>query len=572
MGRRIQGYFDAYWADKDGTQLVKPDGTFVGVVTTKTNPDGSTSPVWPALADDISNGRRVGANVYPFNIGTTVFNSDLLDMLAKDVWELRVAALLPGNTYQANIGNVVYIDPTAVTNGAGTFSSPRNNLPAFASNQTLLLKGGTTIGPIGLGAYTNWLLGSYDPLTGLRTFDPDKMATIDAAGGIGVNMSGATVNMWVSGVKVTNYTTGILRGRNAGASGGGVEFCVAGNAVYGNGRIFIQNLVRGATLRFNKADGIGADGLWHGECLNSSGATNIYGNFISLNTDDTIDGPDALQINILNGEASGAITAHTNYFKNPANRKQVIIAAYANATALAGDSFTGYHNVCLGADTALPSHGGALQNGVYLSFPLVDWHENYVKNSRYPIVVQNANPVVVAGSRIVGNIIVVDMNGPMRMGIEANTAIGAAKITVCNNTIIGISCGGSDISPATPIPAIQSLRSADIVNNVIVGNIWGYGINVNASQSSGVLVTTNNAFDSRIPSFYRDNAAGFRAVSLSDFVGVENWLDSFARPIIGSPLDNGGAAWFGATPSADVFGRALDGLQMIGAVYPIRQK
>lgn len=44
---RNQGYFDAYWADKDGTQLVKPDGTFVGAVTATTNPDGSVSLVGP---------------------------------------------------------------------------------------------------------------------------------------------------------------------------------------------------------------------------------------------------------------------------------------------------------------------------------------------------------------------------------------------------------------------------------------------------------------------------------------------------------------------------------------------
>lgn len=61
MGRRNQGYYDAYWANAEGTKLVKPDGTFVGAVTTKTNPDGSTSLVGPdgAILEIDENGNLI---------------------------------------------------------------------------------------------------------------------------------------------------------------------------------------------------------------------------------------------------------------------------------------------------------------------------------------------------------------------------------------------------------------------------------------------------------------------------------------------------------------------------------
>lgn len=213
-------------------------------VTAITNPDGSQSLVGPGgpisyvgpkyLAESIVSGARLGAKRYLDPLGSlaTSFVSEVLDSVARAIWERRVAALKPGNTYQANIGTVVYIDPTSPTNGAGTLSSPRNNLPAFADNQTLLLKSGTVHPPIGMGTRTNWLLGTYNPTTGAREFEPDRLAIIDGAGGIAVNMSGAQVNTWVSGVKVRNYTAGILKGRNAGASGGGVEFCADGGALY----------------------------------------------------------------------------------------------------------------------------------------------------------------------------------------------------------------------------------------------------------------------------------------------------------------------------------------------------
>lgn len=503
-----------------------------------------------------------------FGIGTRRYD------LMRKAWERRVAELRPFALAQPNMTNVVYVDPSSPTNGAGTFASPRNIMPGYANNQTILLKEGTTISNVlGVANITNWLLGTYDSKTGRRVFDKSRLATIDGLRGTCLSISGASVNNWVSGIRVINFQLGIIKGQNAAASGGGIEFCVAENAVAGVMSTCFQSLTGGSVIRFNTVNRVSGDGCWYGQNTNTSVlGVQIYGNDVRLGYDDSYDGPDCIQLSSNNGEAAGAYVVHTNWLENTRNRKQIIIATYNN-TLTATDSFTCYGNVCIGADTILPRLGGNSQNGIYSEIPNTQIYSNYVENSRYPIVVVNAsNPTYVNGSQIWGNLVYINMRGLLRAAIEASSAAGSGVITrITNNTIIGVACGGTEQTAGT-LPAITSLGPADIRNNAIVGTFWGRTIQINAANAGGLLTEQSNAFDSGIAAsqFVFDSGAGTQTPNATDYIGVQNWLDEAYRPIPSTPLDYGG------TPNAGVMRVDMYGNQPIGVVgnigacHPIR--
>lgn len=102
---RNQGYFDAYWADKDGTQLVKPDGTFVGAVTAITNPDGSTSLVG---AGDYRQPKSYTKKVY------SVKGEEILDFGTSDF--LPAGASFSGSGTYASAGRVAVQSTGTLTN------------------------------------------------------------------------------------------------------------------------------------------------------------------------------------------------------------------------------------------------------------------------------------------------------------------------------------------------------------------------------------------------------------------------------------------------------------------------
>lgn len=89
---------------------------------------------------------------------------------------------------------IIRVDLAAASNGDGSFATPRNVPPtSVAYGDFVLFKGGTSavIGasgwtvpaPSGTGSATNRLvIGSYDPLTGNRTMDASKRATVSITG------------------------------------------------------------------------------------------------------------------------------------------------------------------------------------------------------------------------------------------------------------------------------------------------------------------------------------------------------------------------------------------------------
>jgi len=81
----------------------------------------------------------------------------------------------------------IYVDPTASTNGDGSFATPRNIYPTSIAygdfilfkEQTVYNGGWTLPTPSGVGSNTNRVtLGTYNAITGVQTTDRTKQATI----------------------------------------------------------------------------------------------------------------------------------------------------------------------------------------------------------------------------------------------------------------------------------------------------------------------------------------------------------------------------------------------------------
>jgi hypothetical protein len=569
---------------RDGSQIVLDADATTGVPSVYTRTAAGTEAQYDLLtstqATEVGYALAQSPAGSTFDASETFFStSDYYNAgdrrydLMRAAWERRVAELKPMALFQPNLGSVVYVDPSSATNGAGTFASPRNVVPGYSSNQTVLLKEGTTYTSFsGPGGVTNWLLGTYDKRTGNRVFDPARLATIDANGGTGCNISGASVNAWISGIRVINFLTGLQKGQNASASGGGIEFCFAEDAVSGVMVTCFQSFVGGSVMRFNRVERVSGDGLWYGQNTNTgTTGVQIYGNDIRMGDDDTYDGPDGIQLSSNNGEAVGAYVVHSNWIENTRNRKQCIIATYNN-TLTAADSFDCYANFVFGADTSLPLIGSNAQNAIYSEIPNTRIYGNYVENSRYPIVVYNtSNPTFINGAIVYGNLVYINMTGLLYAGIEASSTAASGVLThIVNNTIIGAACGGG-YQASSVLPAITSVGPADIRNNAIVGTFWNRTIQVNnANAGAGNLIEQGNAFDSAATSFVFDSGAGVRAASLTDWVGVEGWLDDYYRPIPGTPLDYGGTPNWGVM-SADIYGSLPRGaVGNIGACHPVR--
>ena len=146
---RNQGYFDAYWEDKDGTQLVKPDGTFVGAVTAKTNLDGATvleagrvtiTPsshiaksgvlmVIPSSASVGNNGSVTGLTAFPVALGGCF------------------AYFPAGALYAGSVAGFYYTDVTSTTTATVYAYRWTGGIPAFPTTPTPIV----ATGP---GAYT----------------------------------------------------------------------------------------------------------------------------------------------------------------------------------------------------------------------------------------------------------------------------------------------------------------------------------------------------------------------------------------------------------------------------------
>lgn len=119
---------------------------------------------------------------------------------------------------------IIYVDPSAAVNGDGTFASPFNTWASvtFAAGNTYLQKAGTTFnGRIlvmsgGSSAADRVIVGSYDPVTGLRTTGGKQRAILNGAG----TAQTLRVNQGVNWVWIDNFEVYGTDGTGGGSARG----------------------------------------------------------------------------------------------------------------------------------------------------------------------------------------------------------------------------------------------------------------------------------------------------------------------------------------------------------------
>ena len=156
----------------------------------------------------------------------------------------------------------IYVDPTASSNGDGSFATPRNIFPtALAYGDVVLFKEGTVYSgqwtfptPSGTGTPTNIVLvGTYNAVTGARLIDVTRQATIRCTN----VTSDAILISSVSYVTISNLHC--ISGNNFPASGVRalnssyitVEYCTIEN-------LPVTGTAGGYGIRFDNATGSGA--------------------------------------------------------------------------------------------------------------------------------------------------------------------------------------------------------------------------------------------------------------------------------------------------------------------------
>lgn len=173
--------------------------------------------------------------------------------------------------------NTVYIDPSAGSNGAGTFASPLNALPTFVANTAYLFKAGTTyVGSLTVTVAatetTPVVIGAYDAVTGRQIACTPGAATINANGATsGLLIGQGSAYVEINSLAVTN---------TAGTNGWGIALNSSISAISNCQVLYCST---------TGLPGAGMGGVFNTQCNNNT----FYGNVIDGGLDGIIFGGNA---------------------------------------------------------------------------------------------------------------------------------------------------------------------------------------------------------------------------------------------------------------------------------------
>jgi hypothetical protein len=481
--------------------------------------------------------RKVNSN---FNQATLMVRKAIM----RGFWQDACAMLSPIQTYIANPGSVVYIDPNSVTNGVGTFADPRNAWPTtFAASTAYLLKERTRIislsalNTIGAGgAHVGCLIGTYDAATGARILDKSRLATIDGTtfARFAVRYQGTSGDFTLSGVRIvgcTNAGGGIQMFESITSTGVTtivVEHCVfedmgAFQLVSGSINNQAINIAGTARLiaRFNRIN-VKGDGLLQG----ATGGLDCYCNIIITPSNITNSGPDCIQILRTTTASLGKINVYLNWLDQQANCKQAFIISGGTPQAN-GEQVYFANNFCWGVDTlAVPPLGPDGQS--HIAFNCDSLNGTVVVGNYFDQWAGWAS--VTTGGVLMHNIGYRDHGGAFFAGFGAS--VGSSGAIIANNTALA--------GPATQIGTdtayeIQGSGIHTVKNNAVVGP-WVRGMRINASTTT----ESNSLFYNCVSNLLNGSNA---AISLSgSSITVDPIVDILGRPRIGSSLLAAGSA------------------------------
>lgn len=426
-----------------------------------------------------------------------------------------------------------YIDPSAATNGSGTFASPYNTWASavWAAGNTYLQKGGTTYSGVILvnvtGTQANPIIvGSYDPVTGARTSGGSNRARINGNNTrLTVRTAGAV--HWVTFDNLEIFGTTGTTGQNGiaiylGSSESSVsDDCTISNCwihdVTGllspgtdsNGIMFFGSRCR---IVNNLIENISADGIW-----GQGNAAYIVGNTIRRTSMENTRG-DCVQVygTVTLGCANTYI-AYNDLDHSHKESKQCIISGDVTGIAYSAGAVIEF-NTC-----RMAPYAGAIQTTCILSYG----DGAVIRNN---VCIGGFNGIYFhgAGCWATGN--VVDGN---TIGIQqAPSATGGlVAFNAClDSTYLGIQA--------------DSDATFRCFNNILVSCVNGIGLAGSEDGNAFWLCTTNKIARGGSPTY------GSRTVTTDPlFVDLtQPWLG--LKP--GSPCQSAGAYIQGAR---DRFGR-----------------
>ena len=497
----------------------------------------------------------------------------------RKVWERNRQKAGYGVLYVPNTANVVYIDPTASTDGAGTVASPRNILPAtVANNTTYLFKERTTLNLTdtrwGTGVGAGTIFGTYESYTGNRILtDLSRLATINFTSASTntqiFNLTATNTNVTFSGVRFT--CPDVIPGRRDAIYAGTastsintvIEYCYfegidsrpasgipLGSCIFS----FSDNIV----VRFNTARNNICDIMWMGENASKVGGKNphIYGNDFIVPVVDR-DGPDALQISYdMTGTGHPMQLKITdNWLEINSNQKQCLVSNGSNVAD--GRGYVA-RNVFWGHDMSGPVLGTNNSKTVEWQLSNTIFESNVFRGGHYGINLSwpadVRGNIFIADHTTFGDATLTTSTKYYGVVLPASTT---NQVRVTNNTFIRI--GNEAIGMA--IQQYTDSTQHIIANNIILGKFFR-GISM---KVSGQIETHNCVIGPTTP--YANHSTG-AALTGTNAVLVDPLLDSTLTPT-NSAL-KGWANTSYLLPFTDIYNSPFSSeVKIIGAVQDI---
>jgi hypothetical protein len=428
----------------------------------------------------------------------------------------------------AGYANTVYIDPTAGSDGSGSFASPRNVWPATIANDTeYLFKHGTTLTrtnqQFATGFRNNIRLADYGPasdplprLFGNHDVGVDANHTLEAAG----------TNIIIERLKIERTVPSGSFGRAAllVTDGASANVLVQDCELVGgfNGLRIQQNAV--VVAQRNRIYGQREDGIW----MRAGNGTQILGNVI-YDWNNGSDAGDGIQTS----EDTGVITIAGNVLTIPAVTIKMGILAQSLANTGA------QYIVARNRVHSLSLSGGTLGPHVLLQ----------------------------GSGMCVGNV----CTGPMFRGVSIETGFAGQTAIASGNVCIAEQETDEADVYGVLVGGVNQDKTVRVWNNTLIGR-FSRPIYLTAWTAGTTFEGGNNHVDARGRSAvtaYR-NDTGRSLTALNDnligcpggnsntgmtHTGVNAFtspgLDTYGRPLAGSPLIAAGAAAAGYSLDSD---------------------
>ena len=477
-----------------------------------------------------------------------VSTQDIRKEFCRPYWQAVIAELTGQWTPPATLGSIIYVDLTAATDGAGTsYTAPRNVIPSSATyqNNTILLAELTThSAQISTSSAASYQIGTYSRHDGSRVYDPSRLATLNGAAFTSVvSFSGAGANtITLSGVRLTGArnaggsANGAYMGDNTAGSSLVLEWCVIEDAIGTSVGALASCRAEKMIVRFNRISGADVDMVWL-QSSTTGGQAEVYGNYITVGSSTTVNGPDAIQFNRSGSGQWRTVRIYDNWIEHNAACKQGIF--FGGGTPTDGsERIEIFHNFMFGiADmngvTDLSGDGSG-HTGIQQNTHGARIWGNYIDGWR-----SWADFTGTTTSRVLFayNVLVTETSswlagstatpGPMC----GSGASGSDYVIYAHNTHIA----RSDLSTTQPdnVP-VTRLSGA---NNVVENNIW-YGPWKHAARfhSGASQVEDYNVFFGITGNKIVGSTSGSSLTLGANDLTSDPMIDFMGMPLVGSPV------------------------------------